>query len=265
MPPVAAIRIPDTGAAPEWIWIAALVAALLWVIRAGRGEGLDPRKVYLVGVAALIGGLVGARLVGVAVHGEGADLFAWLSVWSGARSWYGGLLLGPLAALVMVRRTGGRALAFADAGAPAVALGYAIGRFGCLLNGDDYGKLSSLPWAVTYPAGTEAHAAQLAQGWLAPSAAQSLPVHPVQLYASVAGVGIFLILRRGRSFRPGERMCLLAVLYGASRFLLEFLRGDFLPAGAGLSQPQACSIALLLAGCGAWLAAFRRRPAEAAA
>ena len=130
-----------------------------------------------------------------------------------------------------------RALAYADASMPAVALGYSIGRLGCFLNGDDYGTLSHMPWAVTYPPGTEVYADHLARGWITPAASSSLPIHPVQLYASLLGLCLFVLLADWRPQRIGSRSCAFLVLYGAARFCMEqWLRGDF-RAVLGLSLP----------------------------
>jgi phosphatidylglycerol:prolipoprotein diacylglycerol transferase len=132
-------------------------------------------------------------------------------------------------------------------------LGYAIARVGCFVNGDDYGTLSSLPWAVRYPAGTEAHAAHMARGWIDSSAALSLPVHPVQMYAAIFGFVLFLLLRDTQR----GRLPLFAALYATGRFSMEYLRGDFVPVWGPLSLPQCCC--LLLLAVSVWLT-LRARP-----
>ena len=104
-----------------------------------------------------------------------------------------------------------------DVAAFAVATGAAIGRIGCFLNGCCYGATTDVPWAVRFPAGSHAWAHQLNAGLISPDSAWSLPVHPTQVYASIAGfvlLGLLvacLPLRR----RQGEAMALLMVVLRA--------------------------------------------------
>jgi len=186
--------------------------------------------------------------MGLFVHGWSGDPMALLRFWDSSKSYYGGLLGGGLAAALLFRRWKLPVLAYADAGVPAVALGYAIGRIGCFLNGDDYGTLTRLRWAVVFPSGTEAYTAHLSNGWIRPGDSWSLPVHPTQLYASLLGLGLFAILGSWRAKRPGDRLWLFFLLYGASRFLLEYFRGDFHPVLGALSLPQLFSLGLIAAG-----------------
>jgi phosphatidylglycerol:prolipoprotein diacylglycerol transferase len=98
--------------------------------------------------------------------------------------------------------------------APALAVGQAIGRVGCFLVGDDYGRPTSLPWGVAFPQG------------LPPTFDR---VHPTQLYEAGAEFLILLVLlaseRRERSY-PGRTFWLYMLLYAVSRFVIEFYRGD---------------------------------------
>ena len=129
----------------------------------------------------------------------------------------------------------------------ALALGYAIGRIGCLFNGCDYGVVSQLPWSVRYPLGTEAYADHLEREWITPDQALSLPVHPVQVYAAVTVLAMFLVLWRWKTAWPGQRIWLFAVMYGVYRFCIEWLRGDFRTLLGPFSLPQIVGI-LLVAG-----------------
>ncbi len=100
-----------------------------------------------------------------------------------------------------------------DATAPAVAIGAAVGRIGCFLNGCCHGAVCELPWAVRFPAGSHAWVRQLNAGLLRPEDALSLPVHPTQLYSAAAGFSCSAVLlayaRRDR--RPGEVMAVLMI------------------------------------------------------
>src|SRR6187549_2283258 len=97
------------------------------------------------------------------------------------------------------------------AATPALAIGHAIGRIGCFLVGDDYGRPSDLPWAVAFPQG------------LPPT---DVPVHPTQLYEAAALVVVALVLLRWRRERLADSIVLgrYLVLAGAIRFAFEFLR-----------------------------------------
>ena len=117
----------------------------------------------------------------------------------------------------------------ADAVAPALAVGIPFGRIGCFLNGCCYGSLCDLPFplSVRYPAGSHAWFAQVEQGILPPAAALSLPVHPTQLYAAVAGLAApgdpLALLPEAASRR--QVMVLLMVLYPLTRWPVEMLEG----------------------------------------
>jgi phosphatidylglycerol:prolipoprotein diacylglycerol transferase len=98
-----------------------------------------------------------------------------------------------------------------DALAPALALGYAVGRLGCFLVGDDYGRPTDLPWGVAFPEG------------LPPTV---VPVHPTQLYEAAALGVIYWLLVRWRRGGAGDLVVLgrYLLLAGATRFAIEFLR-----------------------------------------
>ncbi len=248
---------------PGIVWSLAMLAALACAVRFAGKSGLDPRSMYWAVICALVGGLWGGHLLSLVVHGWEGGLMALFQIGTGAKSLFGGLLLGGLAAGLYFHYRKLPVLAYADAAMPALALGYAVGRIGCFLNGDDYGTLSHIPWAVVYPPGTEAYDAHMAQGWISGGAAWSLPVHPVQLYASLAGLIIFAILVKWRDKRAGGRLCAYLVLYGVTRFLLEYLRGDFHPVLGSFSLPQCFSIVFVLTGVGIWrYAAGRYRSAS---
>lgn len=241
------------GLDPEFVWAGALLAALAYSVRSARRSGLDPRNMYWAVVFAILGGLWGGHLMGLLVHGWEGGPLALFQFWRGGKSYYGGLLGGGIAGGFFFYYRKLPVLAYADASMPALALGYAIGRLGCFLNGDDYGSVSAVPWAVVYPSGTEAHAAHVARGWISPGAMWSLPVHPVQLYASLLGLCLFMWLTNWRPMRAGSRFCAFVISYGVARFIMEFVRGDFRAVLGPLSLPQVFSLILVLVGVGVWL------------
>ena len=162
--------------------------------------------------AALVGGLVGARLWSVIENWDEAkdDLLG--SLFSGAGLvFYGGLLGGAIAVLAWAQWRGVLDLKTLDVAAVPLAAAYAIGRIGCQLAGDgDYGKAWDGPWAMAYPDGT------------VPTTEE---VHPTPVYETLAmGLVAWFLWSRRHSVPPGGLFALYLVLAGAERFLVEFLR-----------------------------------------
>jgi phosphatidylglycerol:prolipoprotein diacylglycerol transferase len=126
-------------------------------------------------------------------------------------SWFGGFLGGVGAGSWMLKRRGISWLAGVSAATPALAAGHAIGRIGCFLVGDDYGRPTDLPWGVAFPEG------------LPPV---FVPVHPTQLYEAALLVPIAWLLVRWR--RQGVNDAVVVgrylILAGALRFAIEFVR-----------------------------------------
>ena len=118
----------------------------------------------------MLGGLAGAKLLWVAEH-LGEEPVQGLLLSRGGMSWFGGFAGGLIVGTWMLRRQRIPLIPALAAATPALAIGHAIGRVGCFLVGDDYGRPSSLPWAVASPEG------------LPPTLT---PVHPTQLYEAVA-------------------------------------------------------------------------------
>ena len=136
-------------------------------------------------------------------------------------------------------------LCYLDALASVLGLGPMIGRFACFLNGDDFGQLSGLPWAVRFPRGSYPWLDELNKGLIDVSASLSLPVHPVQLYGCIKGLVLFVLftaLWRKRRLQPGALFLLFWATYAVCRFGLEFFRGDNRGAIGGLSTGQYCSM-----------------------
>jgi phosphatidylglycerol:prolipoprotein diacylglycerol transferase len=193
-------------------------------------------------LAAIVGGVVGAHLDWIVQNWETASRDLLGSVFSGTGLvYFGGLAGGAAAVALWARRRDCLNLAFADAIAPGLAIGYAAGRVGCQLAGDgDYGVASGLPWAMAYPDGTVPIA---------------VPVHPTPIYESVAMGLVTLLLWRVRDrLRPGSGnlMALYLLLTGMERFLVEIIRRNDAVI-AGLTLAQLISLALAAAGA-VWLA-----------
>jgi phosphatidylglycerol:prolipoprotein diacylglycerol transferase len=197
---------------------------------------------------ALVGGVLGAKLWWLAEEwGTVADDPLSALVSPVGLVWYGGLAGGAAALWLWTRRRRVDARLVADLVAPALALGYAIGRIGCQLAGDgDYGVPSDVPWAMAYPEGT------------VPTTEE---VHPTPVYETLAMAGVAAVLWRLRdSLAPGGLFALYLVLAGLERFLVEFVRRNE-PVLLGLSLAQFVSLAMIAAGI-AWLLSLRRAAPE---
>jgi phosphatidylglycerol---prolipoprotein diacylglyceryl transferase len=204
-----------------------------------------PDWAYEMTFAALIGGLIGSRLYYLVQNYDDVKHDLLGNIFSGSGLvWYGGAIGGALAVTMWARWRGFLGLALLDAAAPALALGYAIGRIGCQVSGDgDYGKPWDGPWAMAYPDGT---------------VPTDVPVHPTPVYETLAmGLAAWALWRARGALRPGALFAAYLVLAGTERFLVEFLRRNDAVA-LGLTAPQFESLALLVAGL-AWLAALAAR------
>ena len=148
--------------------------------------------------------------------------------------WFGGLVGGALGVILWARWRGFLEWRMFDACAPALALGYAVGRIGCQLSGDgDYGKPTDMFWGMAYPDGT---------------VPTNEDVHPTPVFETVAMSLIALVLWRLRDrYRPGVLFGLYLVLAGTERLLVEFIRRNDAVV-AGLTQPQLISVAMMVGG-----------------
>jgi phosphatidylglycerol:prolipoprotein diacylglycerol transferase len=170
---------------------------------------------------------------------------------------YGALFGGVIAVLFFIRKHGLPALATFDLIAPSMMIGLALGRIGCFLNGCCYGGPTSLPWAVRFPPGSPPYADQVTNGLLSTTSppAESLPVHPAQLYSAITAALIGWLLWSYYPFRrrDGQVIALMLALYPISRFLEEIIRTDEPSVfGTGLSISQNISVAVFVTGIGLW-------------
>ena len=217
---------------------AAYLAALQLAVVRARRQGLDGARVMDLGIYLIIAALVGAKLMLVLVD---LDYFLAqpreiLSLVRAGGVFYGGLITAVAVALWLVRRYGLPMWTTADLFAPGIALGHVIGRFGCLLAGCCYGRPTDVPWAITFTDPVAADNVGTPLG---------IPLHPTQMYDAGAELLILVLLlvteRRGRPF-AGRTFWLYILLYGVSRFVIEFYRGDERGAVLGLSTSQFVSI-----------------------
>jgi phosphatidylglycerol---prolipoprotein diacylglyceryl transferase len=211
--------------------IAALVGITLFRRELRRAH--LPESAADAGLWGMLGGLSGAKLMYVIEH-LGDEPFMNLLLSRGGMSWYGGLAGGLGVGIAAIVRSRFPLVPVLAAATPALAIGHLLGRIGCFLVGDDYGRPTDLPWAVAFPQG------------LPPT---TVPVHPTQLYeaAFLAWLGWALI--RWRRFRVADRVVLgrYLALAGSARFLIEFVRINVRVA-LGLTVAQWASVAMIAAG-----------------
>jgi len=240
--------------------IATTIAALRAAARTRRLH-LDASVMYGMCLWAIPAGLAGARLwtwlvLPPAERGGLAGLLDPLAV---GLTEYGGYAGGVTAAFLYLRRTGPLFWRYVDAAVPEVVTAAGLVRLGCFLDGDDFGAPTTSVLAVRFPAGSPAHEVHRLHGLVPADAAWSLPVHPVQIYFSLACLAIAVVgtrwVRRPTA-APGETFWVVAGLFAVMRFLLEFLRGDVPARVFGLlTDAQLTSVAVALAA-----AAALRRP-----
>src|SRR5262252_7080426 len=182
----------------------------LWVFRRELARAGLPEAALDAAVYGLVGGLLGAKLLYVFEHLHDSSFFS-LFLDRGGMSWFGGFVGGFLAGFLTIRAKKWPMIAVLAAATPALAIGQALGRIGCFLVGDDYGRPTSLPWGVAFPRG------------LPPT---SVPVHPTQLYEAAALVPVvWLLVRWRRQGRPDTFVLGgYLVMAGTIRFAIEFLR-----------------------------------------
>jgi phosphatidylglycerol---prolipoprotein diacylglyceryl transferase len=206
------------------VLLAAAYLLGLWLgVRRASQAGLDGNRVMDLGIWVIIAALVGAKglLFVVDFNHFTSSREEFMSLLRSGGVFYGGLIAASLTCIYQLRKHKLPLWQSGDLFAPGIALGYMVGRLGCLAAGCCYGKPApGLAWAVTF---TDPAAA------LNVGTPLNVPLHPTQLYESLAGLVILLTLlaieRRGRSF-PGRTFWQFVLMYAVSRFIIEFFRGD---------------------------------------
>ncbi|HWT87880.1 MAG TPA: prolipoprotein diacylglyceryl transferase [Candidatus Angelobacter sp.] len=214
----------------------------------------------IIGIAGLAG-IVGARLYHVLESPQEFFAHPWPMIASRyGFAWFGGLIGGFIALILMARHEKIPMLEFLDACAPAACVGYAIGRIGCLLSGDgDYGRATSLPWGMSFPNGVESTTGKCLE-WGLPA---DCKVHPTPIYEFLIWLVIALILWKLASgpIQKGEKtggriFFYYLILTGVARFLVELIRIN--PRSFfGMSNAQTASVASVIVGL-AFLVSLRK-------
>lgn len=220
--------------------VAAAIGAGLWVVRhETRGRGLPQDAVWSVGIWVAAGGFAGARLLHVVdrwsqYSGDPLGIFAFQR---GGLAIEGALIGGLVAGVLAARLNRIPVLSLADAVAPGVILGQAIGRLGCLVTGDALGGPTSLPWGVAYT-NPGSMAKELGVAY-----------QPVFAYEALWDLVVLAILWRLRHklARPGALFGSYLMLYAVGKFAVTFLREERVWL-AGLQQAHLLAILLFAVG-----------------
>ncbi len=249
-------------------WYGVMVAvgflvAFQIVQKRARRFGFTPANAADLSFLLMLGGIVGGRALYVLTNWSEfrGNLIEIIRIDHGGLVFYGGFL-GALAfgaATCWVKSW--HPLRVADLFVPALPVGHALGRIGCLLNGCCFGK----PWhhaaAISYPAAVEGAAGalvangpwvvQVQKGLIQQTAVACAPVFPIQLLATAANLLIvagLLAWERMRPHRRGELGAIYLLLYSATRFATEFGRGDYVQAGGWMTPAQKLCLFLFPAG-----------------
>ncbi|MCX5748929.1 MAG: prolipoprotein diacylglyceryl transferase [Candidatus Saganbacteria bacterium] len=196
----------------------------------GKREGITADHIMDLAMYVVIFSVIGARIFYIVQFWDDfkGNIAAMFAVWEGGMVFYGGLIFAAATVYFVARKRGLNVLQILDVISPSVAIGYSIGRIGCFLRGCCFGLQCDLPWAVHFPDAT---------GF----------VHPTQIYSSIAGLLMFIVLSRvfSRKKYNGQVFIWGLSLYSIYRFIIEFFR--FCPDHYfGLTASQIISVALLI-------------------
>jgi phosphatidylglycerol---prolipoprotein diacylglyceryl transferase len=248
-----------------------------WVLaRELKSRGQDPEHAWdLCGYAAIFG-ILGAKIYYLFLHWPETAANPGHAILSrSGLVWYGGFILAALAVLFRLHRLKLPIPTFADACAPTLAAGYAIGRLGCFLVGDDYGSPTNLPWGIAFPNGAPPSTAGnlRAFGEQIPASVPDgtvMAVHPTQLYETAMSLAILFILwkLRPKVATPGALFCIWLALAGIERFVVEIFRAKDDRLLGAFSVAQLISVLILIVGVAGYSILTRRaarHPSPAAA
>ncbi len=230
--------------------IVAIVVAVMITVSRAKKRGIMPHQIYYGVPWAVLGGVVGARLFYVIDHGEHYLSNPTQVLGGGGAAVYGALAGGIIAAMIYARMSHipvGRA---ADSLAPGLLVGQIIGRIGCIINGDVWGRVTGLPWAFTYN-----HPSAMLPRELLGQSTHPYPVYEM-LWNAIVLVVIWQLDRRLKK----DWMLFLSylALYSVGRFVLMFVR-EQRTWFWGLQQTQVVALFVLVAALPAMIHLARRR------
>jgi len=255
--------LPFLGGEPITSFGVMMLLAFLtagFVLRSELGrKGHEPEKAWDMVFMAVIGGILGAKIYYMLLNFDRlvADPVP-LILARGGLVWYGGFMLAAALVLWEAHRSKVPLTDTVDASAPALALAYAVGRIGCFLVGDDWGRPTGSWVGIRFPQGSpptrvdiiEHEFGIVVDPALVERYGNVVPVHPTQLYEVALSTLIFLVLwrLRARAWRPGRLFALWLALAGLERFVVEFFRAKDDRFFGVLTLAQIISLAIMSAG-----------------
>lgn len=240
------------------MFLAFLTAGIILRRELERG-GYDGEKAWDLVFAAVIGGILGAKLYYVFLNFDRLQAEGLSFLFSrGGMVWYGGFILAAVLVLWQAKREGLPLLKVMDFSAPALALAYAVGRVGCFLVGDDWGRPTDSWVGIAFPNGFPPTRVDIIENQfgiavdpaLVEKYGQIVPVHPTQLYEVAMSTLIFLFLWkiRTRDTAPGWLFSVWLALAGVERFIVEFFRAKDDRFFGVLTLAQVISLGLIVVG-----------------
>lgn len=236
------------------------ILGIFLAVRKGEKRGIKGDEIVNLGFIIIVASIVGSRLFYVLFHTEefqGRWLYAFWPVQEDGSIGLGGLIL--LGGFILAFFSAALYMYFkkinfwkvADSMAPSIALGVFFTRIGCFLNGCCFGTACDVTWGVIFPPHSPAG-----------SVMRDIPIHPTQLYSSIYGIIIFLLLvyLDKRGFYDGFLISAFLILYGISRFVVDFFRfyENQMYLVAGLQFNQVVSLIMFISGIGILLYRWNR-------
>jgi phosphatidylglycerol:prolipoprotein diacylglycerol transferase len=232
--------------------VAAIVAAVMITARETRRKGLPDDLIQSIAPWLLVAGIVGARLFHVvdqwSFYSQNPGLI--FQFQQGGLAIYGALAGGGMATFLYTRVKRVPLATLLDAMVPGLLVAQMIGRLGCLVNGDAYGSVTTLPWGLRY----------INPGAMIPSQFVGLPTHPYPVYDILwNGLALLFFLKfRDRVKQDGLVFLAYVSLYSIGRFAISFVRQEnqwFW----GLQEAQVIALVALLASAAVYFFYFARR------
>ncbi len=205
---------------------------MLWTLKEAPLEEFNLEHIYEAFILTIVLAVLGSRLTFVIFNWDLYRGDSWWRIFAfreGGLIFYGGLLAALTGVYFYCQYRKVSFFSALDLTSPFIALGYAITRIGCFLNGCCYGKITEVPWGVVFPT------------------VDGFKRHPTQLYASASALLIFILLRYLRKYKDfdGFVFLLFVIFYGIYRFTVEFFRTE-IPLLGFMSQAQIISSALII-------------------